>query len=84
MKELKGYARVVLQPGEIKTVTFQLPVDQLAFYDNNLKLVLEPGRIFVILGSSSDDIRLNGEFEITGEATMPVKERVFVCPVEIG
>jgi len=84
MKELKGYARVTLQPGESKTVTFHLPVDQLAFYDNNMNLVLEPGRIFVMLGSSSDDIRLNGEFEITGKGTMPVKERVFVCPVEVG
>jgi len=84
MKELKGYARVTLQPGESKAVTFHLPVDQLAFYDNNMNLVLEPGRIFVMLGSSSDDIRLNGEFEITGKGTMPVKERVFVCPVEIG
>lgn len=84
MKELKGYARVTLQPGESKAVTFHLPVDQLAFYDNNMNLVLEPGRIFVMLGSSSDDIRLNGEFEITGKGTMPVKERVFVCPVEVG
>ena len=84
MKELKGYARVTLQPGESKTVTFHLPVDQLAFYDNNMDLVLEPGRIFVMLGSSSDDIRLSGEFEIAGKGTMPVKERVFVCPVEVG
>ena len=84
MKELKGYARVTLQPGESKAVTFHLPVDQLAFYDNNMNLVLEPGRIFVMLGSSSDDIRLSGEFEITGKGTLPVKERVFVCPVEVG
>lgn len=84
VKELKGYTRVTLQPGESKTVTFHLPVDQLAFYDNNRSLVVEPGRILVMLGSSSDDIRLNGEFEITGAATMPVKERVFACPVEIG
>jgi beta-glucosidase len=84
VKELKGYARVTLQPGESKTVTFHLPVDQLAFYDNDLNLVLEPGRILVMLGSSSDDIRLHGEFEITGTAIMPVKERVFVCPVEVG
>jgi len=84
VKELKGYARVPLQPGESKMVTFHLPVDQLAYYDDKLNLVLEPGRILVMLGSSSDDIRLEGEFEITGAATMPAKERVFVCPVEVG
>jgi hypothetical protein len=36
-----------------------------------------------MLGSSSDDIRLRGEFEIVGEKIMAVKDRVFVCPVEI-
>jgi beta-glucosidase len=83
VKELKGYARVTLQPGASTTVTFHLPVDQLAFYDNDLNLVLEPGRVFVMLGSSSEDIHLRGEFEIVGEKKMPVKERVFVCPVTI-
>jgi beta-glucosidase len=84
VKELKGFARVALQAGESKCVTFRLAVEQLAFYDNNLNLVLEPGRIQVMVGSSSDDIRLSGEFEITGAATMAVKERVFCWPVEVG
>ena len=83
VKELKGYVRLTLPPGESKSVTFNLPVNQLAFYDNDLNLVLEPGRILVMLGSSSDDIRLEGEFEIVGPAKMPVQERVFWCPVEI-
>jgi beta-glucosidase len=83
MKELKGYARLTLEPHQSKIVTFHLPVDQLAFYDADVNLVLEPGRIFVMLGSSSDDIRLRGEFEIVGAAKMPIRERVFVCPVTI-
>ena len=83
MKELKGYTRLTLDPGASKIVTFGLPVDQLAFYDTDLNLVLEPGRIFVMVGSSSADIRLTGEFEIIGEGKLPVKERVFVCPVEV-
>jgi beta-glucosidase len=81
MKELKGYARLALQPGECKTVTFELPVDQLAFYDVKEQLVLEPGRVFIMAGSSSDDIRLRGELEIFGPEKMPVNDRVFVCPV---
>jgi beta-glucosidase len=56
----------------------------LAFYDNELNLVIEPGRIYLMLGSSSDDIRLKGEFTITGQGMLPIKERVFVCPVEIN
>ena len=83
VKELKGYARVMLKPGESKKITFHLPVNQLAFYDNDLTLVLEAGKIFVMLGSSSEDIRLQDEFEIVGAKKMPVKNRIFVCPVEI-
>ena len=84
MKELKGYVRLTLEPGASKTVTFGLPTDQLAFYDTELSLVLEPGRIFVLVGSSSEDIRLKGEFEIVGDGKMPVKKRVFVCPVQVS
>jgi beta-glucosidase len=83
VKELKGYVRLTLEPGETVTVTFDLPVDQLAFYDAEIKLVLEPGWILVMVGSSSDDIRQTGRFKIVGEGKIPVKERVFVCPVEV-
>jgi beta-glucosidase len=83
VKELKGYSRVRLLPGETKTISFHLPVNQLAFYDNSLNLVLEPGKSIVMLGSSSEDIRLTGEFRIIGECKMPVHERVFNCPVDI-
>jgi beta-glucosidase len=83
VKELKGYIRLTLQPGATRTITFLLPVGQLAFYDEDLHLVLEPGKIDVMVGSSSEDIRLSGSFEIVGEPQMPVQERVFVCPVDI-
>jgi beta-glucosidase len=84
LKSLKGFARVRLQPRQSKTITFKLPADHLAFFDRNLDLVLEPGKVQVMIGSSSTDIRLNGELEIIGPGTMPVKERVFVCPVEVA
>lgn len=83
VKELKGFARIPLQPGESRRVTFHLPVDMLAFYDQNLDLVVEPGTIEIMLGSSSDDIRLQGAFEITGSGAMKVRERLFACPVTV-
>lgn len=83
IKELKGYQRVNLMPNEEQTITFHLPVDQLAFYDADLKLCVEAGKINVMLGSSSEDIRLRGEFEITGAKKAFVKDRVFVCPVTV-
>ena len=69
VKELKGFQRVTLAAGEKKTVTFALAVSQLGFYDRDERLVVEPGTIEVMVGSSSDDVRLTGEFEVTGETT---------------
>ncbi|HSK87344.1 MAG TPA: glycoside hydrolase family 3 C-terminal domain-containing protein, partial [Anaerolineales bacterium] len=83
VKELKSYVRLTLQPGEARTITFHLPVNQLAFYSVDLDLILEPGRIDVMLGSSSEDIRLHGQFEIVGAKKIAVKERVLACPVSI-
>jgi len=83
-KELKGYQRVALNPGGTRTITFHLPVDQLAFYDNDLNLVVESGTINVMAGSSSEDIRLIDEFEIIGQKKTLIHERVFVCPVTMG
>ena len=82
VKELKGFVRLLLSAGETKTVIFHLSTDQLAYYDHDLRLVLEPGKFQVMVGSSSDDIRLEGEFTIGGDL-VEIKERVFVCPVEI-
>lgn len=82
VKELRGYERIHLKPGESKKLTFQLAVNQLAFYDIDLKLAVEPGKILVMIGSSSEDIRLKGEFEIDGKKTI-IEERVFVCPVVV-
>jgi beta-glucosidase len=84
IKELKGYQRMMMEPGETKKITFHLPVDQLAFYDLDLDLIIEAGTIKVMLGSSSEDIRLSGEFVIVGDKKIPVKERVFVCPVTVA
>jgi beta-glucosidase len=81
LKELKGFCRLSLQPGEKRRVTFHLPVDMLAFYDQQLELVVEAGAIGVMLGSSSEDIRLQGAFEIVGADRKGVQKRVFTCPV---
>jgi beta-glucosidase len=83
MKELKGYVRLSLRAGETRRVTFRLPVDQLAYYDENLDLVLEPGEVEIMLGASSEEIRLRGLIRITGAKKMRVGARVFVCPVDV-
>ncbi len=69
VKELKGFRRVSLEPGASCRITFTLAAAQMAFYDRQMRYGIEPGKIEVMVGSSSEDIRLRGEFEITDEAT---------------
>jgi beta-glucosidase len=69
IKELKGFKRVTLDAGQQKTVCFELAVNQLGFYDRRMAFVVEPGTIEVLVGASSEDIRLQGTFEIVGEPT---------------
>ena len=64
VKELKGFSRISLEPGETKTVKFKLLPEDLALLDQNMKEVVEPGVFDVMVGSSSEDIRLKGEFEV--------------------
>ncbi|MBN1566196.1 MAG: glycoside hydrolase family 3 C-terminal domain-containing protein [Anaerolineae bacterium] len=65
VKELKGFQRVTLAAGETQQVIFPLAVSQLAFYDQAMQLVVEPGTVQVMLGSSSEDIHCTSEFKIT-------------------
>jgi beta-glucosidase len=82
MKELKGFARLALPPGGRRTVTFHFPVDLMAFYDEDLALVVEPGTIKIMIGSSSEDIRLQGSFTISGDHKILVSQRTFDCLAE--
>jgi beta-glucosidase len=64
VKELKGYERVALEPGETKTVKLWLTPDELSLFDRDMNFIVEPGIFKVMVGSSSADIRLKGEFEV--------------------
>ena len=83
VKELRGFARVHMLPGEKKHIRFDLPVNMLAYYGEGLILVLEPGTVRVLIGSSSEDIRLQAAFEVSGETKQIVKDRVLDCPVTV-
>src|SRR5437660_123685 len=63
-KNLRGFARIHLRPGEMKTVTFILKPEDLALWDRQMHFVVEPGKFKVMIGSGSEDIRLTGEFGI--------------------
>ena len=62
-KELKDFAKVYLEPGEEKCITFMIKDNQLAYYNLSLrKWIVEPGTYDLLIGASSQDIRLRGEY----------------------
>jgi len=63
-KSLRGFERVKLQSGETKRVSFELVPDDLRLWDREMNHVVEPGEFTVMIGSSSEDIRLRGNFRI--------------------
>lgn len=63
-KNLRGFDRVHLKAGETKTVSFILTSDDLSIWNSDMHFVAEPGRFKVMIGASSEDIKLNGTFEI--------------------
>jgi beta-glucosidase len=64
LQELKGFQRITLKPGEKKTVEFELMPDDFSMYDAAMNWIIEPGMFDAMIGSSSEDIRLRGEFEV--------------------
>lgn len=58
VKELKGFEKIMLQPGELKTVTFQLTADDLSFYKEDLSFGWEPGLFDIYVGGNSRDVGL--------------------------
>jgi beta-glucosidase len=66
VKELKGFRRVTLQPGERRTLTFKLTSAELGFYNTEMRYVVEPGAFKVMAGrSSADPEMLEATFEVT-------------------
>lgn len=63
-KMLRGFERVPLQPGETKTIKFTIKPEHLELYNRANQWVVEPGRFSVMVGSSSEMIKLQGFFEI--------------------
>ena len=62
--QLKGFRRLSLQPGENAAIEFALPIKELACYDLNMQLAVEPGVFTVMVGTSSKNIMLMGQLEV--------------------
>ena len=65
-KELRGFQRISLKPGEKKTVNLTLPAEKLAFWDEKTHaFIVEPGQFALLVGASSSDIRAKDQVEVT-------------------
>lgn len=71
VKELRGFSKVALAPGEETTVRFMLSHADLALLDAKGRLVVEPGAFDVMIGASSEDIRLRAAFHLAQEVALP-------------
>jgi beta-glucosidase len=68
LKELKGFKRITLQPGETKTVQIPLKAESLAYWDaDTQKFVIEKDKIKIMVGSSSADIKLEKTIDVRKE-----------------
>jgi beta-glucosidase len=83
-QQLIGFARVDLEPGAAKTVSFVVPMSLLAYIGISGNLTMEPGPVELTAGSSSSDIRSSAKFTVTGEMRVIRREdRAFLSGAAI-
>ena len=63
VKQLIGFEKVLLAPGETKRITFKISPKDLALWDENMQFVTEPGLFEIMVGRSADDILLRENIE---------------------
>jgi beta-glucosidase len=66
VRVLAGFARVTLEPGEVRRVFLNVDPRRLAYYDEDMRLVIEPGTVTVMVGASATDIRVKTRITLTG------------------
>ncbi len=59
VKELKGFRKIAIEPGEQKEIVFKITAEDLAFYNKDMKFKAEPGEFKVFTGSNSSDVQEN-------------------------
>jgi beta-glucosidase len=75
--ELASFVRLSLAPGESRMVTFETPVGQLGFYDRGLAYVVEPGRLDVLVGTSSADLVEVGSVEVAADPAGRPPDKIY-------
>lgn len=83
VKELAGFKRIFLKPGERKKVLFEVQASQMALLDRDMRWKIEKGVMDVGVGSSSEDIRLTGEYMVGSDGWIEGKSRAFYARTQV-
>ncbi|MGR5063999.1 glycoside hydrolase family 3 N-terminal domain-containing protein [Photobacterium sp. DNB22_13_2] len=84
VKELKGFKKVYLEPGESKTITFSLPVDMLNFTDASHRRVVEGGEFDLMIGRSSQDIEARETIRVESGKHYLNKNWKMICQTSVN
>jgi len=84
VKQLAGFARVGLAPGEAVDVRFRVHADRTAYPDRRFERVVEPGDVDVMVGTSAAHLPCRGRVRLTGPARVVGHDRQLITPVELG
>ena len=82
-KQLSGFRRVHLEAGESRHISFDLDAAQLGYYNEDMVFSVEPGRLNIMVGTSSADLPLCAQVELTGEPCEHLGHRSYTCNVTV-
>ena len=83
VRQLTGFARVQLAPGEAADVHFQIHADRTAFTGRNYDRIVEPGEVEVLAGTSAGHLPCRGAIQLTGPLRVVGHDRRLITPVEV-
>jgi beta-glucosidase len=84
VRQLAGFARVALEPGEAADVEFRVHADRTAFTDRTFRRVVEPGDVDVLVGTSATDLPCRAHVRLTGILRVVGPERRLTTPVTVS
>ncbi|MCD8366036.1 MAG: fibronectin type III-like domain-contianing protein, partial [Clostridiales bacterium] len=83
IKQIVGFKRLTLEPGEEKRVSCRLKMSQMGYYNENMEFVVEPGTMKVMVGDAENALPLKGEFTITGPAVNVMGKRSYTSEITV-
>ena len=84
VRELVGFRRVELEPGECRTVSFKISTEQFSYVGADLRRVIEPGRVSVQVGHSSVDLPLTATLQLRGPVVEVVERRHYLTQTSVA